>query len=111
MELRGIESKHAAVVVSFAPYSVEAVRVAEAAVNQGAKLIALTDSVVSPIALNADQVLLFSHDTPSFFPSLLAANAIAELLVAQLLSLEGPDAVERLGLAETALHQHGAYTP
>ena len=46
-----------------------------------------------------------------FFPSLLAANAIAELLVAQLLSLEGPDAVERLGLAETALHRHGAYTP
>ncbi|EDT41652.1 putative transcriptional regulator, RpiR family [Burkholderia ambifaria MEX-5] len=93
------------------PYSVEAVRVAEAAVNQGARLNALTDSVVSPIALNADQVLLFSHDTPSFFPSLLAANALAELLVAQLLSLEGPDAIKWLGVAETALHERGAYTP
>lgn len=111
MQLRGIESKHATVVVSFAPYSVEAVRVAEAALNQGSKLIALTDSAVSPIALNADEVLLFSHDTPSFFPSLVAANAIAELLVAQLLSLEGPDAVKRLGLTETALHQYGAYSP
>jgi DNA-binding MurR/RpiR family transcriptional regulator len=110
MQLRGIEAKHATVVVSFAPYSTEVVRVAEAATSQGSKLIALTDSAVSPIALNADQVLLFSHDTPSFFPSLVAANAIAELLVARLLSLEGPDAVKRLGLAETALHQHGAYT-
>lgn len=110
MQLRGIESKHTTVVVSFAPYSVEAVRVAEAAIAQGSKLVALTDSTVSPIALNADQVLLFSHDTPSFFPSLVAANAIAELLVAQLLALEGPDAVKRLGLAETALHEHGAYT-
>jgi DNA-binding MurR/RpiR family transcriptional regulator len=109
MQLRAIESKHATIVVSFAPYSVESVRVAEAAVSQGSELIALTDSVVSPIALNADQVLLFSHDTPSFFPSLLAANAVAELLVAQLLSFEGPDAIERLDLSETALHRHGAY--
>ena len=109
MQLRAIESKHATIVASFAPYSAEAVRVAEAAVSQGCKLIALTDSVVSPIALNADHVLLFSHDTPSFFPSLVAANAIAELLVAQLLSLEGPDAIERLGRSETALHRHGAY--
>ncbi|WP_116136388.1 MurR/RpiR family transcriptional regulator [Trinickia diaoshuihuensis] len=110
MQLRAIENKHATVVVSFAPYSAEAVRVAQAAIDQGAKLIAVTDSVVSPITLNADEVLLFSHETPSFFPSLLAANAIAELLLAQLLSLEGPDAIKRLGLAESALHRHGAYT-
>jgi DNA-binding MurR/RpiR family transcriptional regulator len=109
MQLRGMEAKHSTIVISFAPYSVEAIRVAEAATAQGSKLIALTDSAVAPIALNADQVLLFSHDTPSFFPSLVAANAMAELLVAQLLSLEGPDAIKRLGLTEAALHQHGAY--
>jgi DNA-binding MurR/RpiR family transcriptional regulator len=111
MQLRGIERDSATVVVSFAPYSVEAARVAEAALEKGSKLIAITDSAVSPIALNADKVLIFSHESPSFFPSLVAATAIAESLVAHLLALEGTDAVQRLELAEQSLHAKGAYVP
>lgn len=109
MQLRGIEKKHAVVVVSFAPYSVEALRVAQATVERGAKLVALTDSAVSPIALNADHTLIFSHESPSFFPSLVAASALAEMLVAHLLALEGKDAIANLQEAETALHSQGAY--
>jgi DNA-binding MurR/RpiR family transcriptional regulator len=109
MQLRSIAKGHATVVVSFAPYSREAARVAEAAKEQGSRLIAITDSAVSPIALNADQVLLFSHESPSFFPSLVAASAIAESLVAHLLALEGEDAVRQLSEAEKALHEKGSY--
>lgn len=109
MQLRGIERNSATVVVSFAPYSVEAARVAEAALEKGSKLVAITDSAVSPIALNADQVLVFSHESPSFFPSLVAATALAEALVAQLLALEGAQAVEQLARAEAQLHAKGAY--
>jgi DNA-binding MurR/RpiR family transcriptional regulator len=111
MQLRGIERDSATVVVSFAPYSVEAARVAEAALEKGSKLIAITDSAVSPIALNADKVLIFSHESPSFFPSLVAATAIAESLVAHLLALEGTDAVQQLERAEQSLHAKGAYVP
>jgi len=111
MQLRGIERDSATVVVSFAPYSVEAARVAEAALEKGSKLIAITDSAVSPIALNADKALIFSHESPSFFPSLVAATAIAESLVAHLLALEGTDAVQQLELAEQSLHAKGAYVP
>ncbi|VXB58450.1 RpiR family transcriptional regulator [Burkholderia sp. 8Y] len=110
MQLRGIAKRHATVVVSFAPYSVEAVRVAEAAVDRGAKLIAITDSAVSPIALNADHIMVFAHDSPSFFPSLVAASALAEMLIAQLLALEGKDAIANLEEAELALHSQGAYS-
>jgi DNA-binding MurR/RpiR family transcriptional regulator len=109
MQLRGIEKKHATVVISFAPYSAEAVRVAQSTIERGGKLIALTDSAVSPIALNADHTLIFAHGSPSFFPSLVAASALAEMLVAQLLALEGADAVAYLEQAEAALHSHGAY--
>ena len=109
MQLRSIGHDSATVVISFAPYSVEAARVAEAALENGSRLVAITDSAVSPIALNADQVLIFSHESPSFFPSLLAATAIAESLVAQLLALEGAHAVEELEAAERALHAKGAY--
>jgi DNA-binding MurR/RpiR family transcriptional regulator len=109
MQLRSIAKGHATVVVSFAPYSREAARVAEAAKEQGSRLLAITDSAVAPIALNADQVLLFSHESPSFFPSLVAASAIAESLVAHLLALEGEDAVRQLSDAEKALHEKGSY--
>ncbi len=109
MQLRSMEKGHAAVVISFAPYSREAARVAEVARAQGARLVAITDSAVSPIALNADEVLLFTHDSPSFFPSLVAASAIAESLVAHLLALEGNTAVRHLSEAEEALHAKGAY--
>ncbi|MEW6339373.1 MAG: MurR/RpiR family transcriptional regulator [Pseudomonadota bacterium] len=111
MQLRTIERDSATVVISFAPYSVEAARVAEAALEKGSKLIAITDSAVSPIALNADKVLIFSHESPSFFPSLVAATAIAESLVAHLLALEGAGAVEQLEIAERSMHAKGAYVP
>jgi DNA-binding MurR/RpiR family transcriptional regulator len=111
MQLRGIERDSATVVISFAPYSVEAARVAEAALENGSCLVAITDSAVSPIALNADKVLIFSHESPSFFPSLVAATAIAESLVAHLLALEGGHAIEQLEQAERSLHAKGAYVP
>ncbi|MGN6650875.1 MurR/RpiR family transcriptional regulator [Trinickia sp.] len=111
MQLRAITRESATVVISFAPYSVEAARVAEVALEKGSRLVAITDSAVSPIALNADSVLIFSHESPSFFPSLVAATALTESLVAQLLALEGADAVEQLEMAERALHGKGAYVP
>jgi DNA-binding MurR/RpiR family transcriptional regulator len=111
MQLRTIARDSATIVISFAPYSVEAARVAEAALEKGSNLIAITDSAVSPIALNADKVLIFSHESPSFFPSLVAATAIAESLVAHLLALEGSEAVAQLEIAEQSLHGKGAYVP
>lgn len=111
MQLRSISRDSATVVMSFAPYSVEAARVAEVALEKGSRLVAITDSAVSPIALNADSALIFSHESPSFFPSLVAATAIAESLVAHLLSLEGTEAVEQLEMAERSLHAKGAYIP
>ncbi|EEE06607.1 MurR/RpiR family transcriptional regulator [Burkholderia multivorans] len=109
MELRAIGKHSATVIVSFAPYSVEATRVAQAAKAQGSRVVAITDSAVSPIALHADAQLIFTHDSPSFFPSLVAAHAVAEALVAQLLALEGGGAIAQLERAEAELHAKGAY--
>ncbi len=109
MELRGIAKGSVTLVIGFAPYSAEAGRVAQAAREQGSRIVAITDSAVSPIALHADAHLIFTHDSPSFFPSLVAAHALAEALVAQLLALEGDSAVAALERAEAALHAKGAY--
>lgn len=111
MQLLGIERDSATIVVSFAPYSVEAVRVAEAALAKGGRLIGITDSAVSPIALHAHKALIFTHESPSFFPSLVAATALAESLVAHLLALEGSGGIAQLEQAERSLNARGAYVP
>ncbi|WP_454733118.1 MULTISPECIES: MurR/RpiR family transcriptional regulator [Cupriavidus] len=109
MELRAFAPRDAVVVASFAPYSQESIRVATAAHEAGCRVIALTDSTVAPIALHADCTLLFSLDSPSFFPSITAGVALAEALVEQLLAKKGKGAIKALELAEGQLHQTGAY--
>ncbi|UVS99795.1 MurR/RpiR family transcriptional regulator [Burkholderia glumae] len=110
MELRAIGQASVTVIVSFAPYSTEATRVANIARERGSRIVAITDSAASPVALAADATLIFGHDSPSFFPSLVAAHAVAEALVAQLLALEGGGAVAALERSEAELHARGAYT-
>ncbi|MGS1022113.1 MurR/RpiR family transcriptional regulator [Burkholderia glumae] len=110
MELRAIGQASVTVIVSFAPYSTEATRVANIARERGSRIVAITDSAASPVALAANATLIFGHDSPSFFPSLVAAHALAEALVAQLLALEGGGAVAALERSEAELHARGAYT-
>lgn len=109
MELRALGAKDAVVLVSFAPYSQEIVRVADAAREAGCRIVALTDSTVAPIARDADCTLLFPNDSPSFFPSITAGVALAEALVEQLLARKGKGAIKALEAAEGQLHQTGAY--
>ena len=69
---------------------------ADAAREAGCRVVALTDSTVAPIALHADCTLLFSIDSPSFFPSITAGVAVAEALVEQLLAKKGKGAIKAL---------------
>ncbi|MCE4061242.1 MurR/RpiR family transcriptional regulator [Pandoraea sputorum] len=109
MELRALSARDVVVVISFAPYSNEALIVTRAARAAGARVLALTDSTVSPLALDADVTVLFSHESPSFFPSITAGIAVVETLVEMLLARKGRGAVRALELAEDQLHGTGAY--
>ena len=109
MQLRAIAPGDAAVVVSFAPYSRESRLVAEAASRAKCKVIAITDSAVAPIALLADETLVFSVTSPSFFPSLVGGISVAESLLAVIVSQEGKGVVKRIEAAERQLFDSGAY--
>jgi len=108
-QLRAIEKQDAVVVVSFAPYSREALTAAEHAHAAGAGLIALTDSGASPLALQADVVLQFSVASPSFFPSVAAGVALTEALLEQLVAEGGDAVVARIDRVERELFDTGAY--
>lgn len=109
LELRTLGPGDIVVLIAFAPYSHEVVRVYEAALAANAKVLAICDSVVAPIALEADQSLLFNTNVPSFFPSSSASVALVEILVEQLLLKTGKRAVTGVEAAENQLHQMGAY--
>lgn len=111
MELRALTAKDVVLVTAFAPYSQESLRVASAAREASCKVVALTDSTVSPIALEADCTLLFAIDSPSFFPSITAGVAMVEALVEQLLARKGKGAIRALEQTEGQLHRTGAYLP
>ncbi|MFD1836883.1 MurR/RpiR family transcriptional regulator [Paracidovorax cattleyae] len=109
MQLRAVGRGDVLVVTSFSPYSHEALQVAEAARDAGARIVALTDSLASPLSLLAQQTLLFSIHSPSFFPSVAAGLALAEALVELLASRAGGAAARAIGHAEQHLHSSGAY--
>ena len=109
MELRALEQGDAVMVMSFAPYSQEALRVVQAAQKARCRVLAVCDSVLAPIAVNADAILLFPTETPSFFPSVAAAQALVEVLVEQLMARSGKRAVNEIEQAEAQLRQTGAY--
>lgn len=109
MQLRLIEGKDAVVVISFSPYSRESMLIVEAARTVGARIIALTDSKASPLALAADVSVLFSVKSPSFFPSVTAAVAVTEALLELLVVDAGKAGARQIDRAENLLIDSGAY--
>jgi len=109
MQHRVLAKGDALVVISFAPYSREALQVAQAAKAAGCKILAVTDSVASPLSLLADETLLFAIRSPSFFPSIAAGVAVTEALLELLASRAGKSVVKRIDQAEAQLFESGAY--
>lgn len=107
--LRPIERQDALVVVSFAPYSREALAAAEHARAAGAAVLALTDSAASPLALLAGVTLQFSVESPSFFPSVVAGVALTEALLEQLIVDAGDAVAAHVDRVEHQLFESGAY--
>jgi DNA-binding MurR/RpiR family transcriptional regulator len=109
MGLRAIGKDDGVVVISFSPYSAEALAVAEMARKIDCKIIAITDSDAAPIALGADESIVIAVESPSFFPSIVAGIAAIESLVELLVSMGGNAAVKQIELAEKQLFEDGAY--
>jgi DNA-binding MurR/RpiR family transcriptional regulator len=111
MQLRPLTRRDAVVAISFAPYSREVLAVVETASRTGARLVALTDSSTSPLALGADVAICFSVASPSFFPSIAAGLAATEALLEVLVADGGKATVQCIDRAERQLFDSGAYQP
>ncbi|CAM5785570.1 MurR/RpiR family transcriptional regulator [Castellaniella caeni] len=109
LDLQHLQPSDTVVLISYSPYSREIIQVAAAARAQGCTILALCDSQVAPIALQADHVLTFTTQGHSFFPSTVAIQSLVEMLAQQFLVRSGEHAIAELSHTESQLHATGAY--
>ena len=108
-QVEALDKNDVLIAISQSPYSAPTVESVQAAATRGVKVIALTDSALSPLARAATHALRFRTDSVSFFPSMIAPLALAELLLARLAAKGGKAVLERLAQVEQRLTSQRAY--
>ena len=108
-QVDALEPGDVLIAISQSPYSAPTVQSVQAAAKRGITVIALTDSVLSPLAKGAKHTLLFRADSVSFFHSMIGPLALVELLLAQLAAKGGKAVLKRLAEVEERLTQQRAY--
>lgn len=108
-ETRDLGPKDAALVLTMEPYASRSIDTAREVANTGARLIAVTDSRLSPVASVAAQSLIVSPDSPQFFPSHVAATVLIEALVGMVVKEKGAEAQRRIADTERRSHHLREY--
>lgn len=80
-QLMSIGSEDTVIAVSFPRYSKKVINAVDFAKHRGANVISVTDSAASPIAPQADQLLLAKSDMASFVDSLVAPLSIINAII------------------------------
>jgi DNA-binding MurR/RpiR family transcriptional regulator len=109
--IRGIGDQDAMLIFSLEPYSSEVIHAATYAVEQGADVVAVTDSLVSPLAALTPHLLLVGTDGPALFKSIVPVIAVAQALVSQMLAQGGQGALDAVARSEYQLDRFDSYWP
>lgn len=97
------------IAISFAPYTRETVEALAQAKSQGADTACITDSAVSPIALEAGSAVLVPMFSTSFYDSMMPTMAAVEAIIAFAISQVDEAAVQEIDRRFTMLERLGAY--
>lgn len=90
-QMRSVRKGDGMIAISFAPYAEETLAVAKLAVERGAKLVAISDSRMSPLAKLAQVTLVVQDDSTLGFRSLSSTMGLAQsLFIAMAYTLELP---------------------
>lgn len=107
--MRDIGARDVLLAVSVKPYVRHTIDAAEFAKGRGARIVAVTDSEMSPLARLGDVAILVRTETPSFFHTMAPAFAAVECLAALVAARRGPEALAALEASERQLAAFGTY--
>jgi DNA-binding MurR/RpiR family transcriptional regulator len=91
--LREAGKGDALLAISVKPYTRAAIELVDYAVSMGLDVVAITDSVVSPLMARARAAIVVPTESPSFFHTMTPAFAVAEALAAMLAASSGERAL------------------
>jgi DNA-binding MurR/RpiR family transcriptional regulator len=107
--LAGLTRPDAVLAITFRHYSREIGLVLDAVRRRGPVLVSLVDSLGAPTVPASAATLQFTVDSPSFFPSVVGATALAETLAMVMLAQGGRGRARLVRRAEAELAALGAY--
>jgi DNA-binding MurR/RpiR family transcriptional regulator len=107
--LRSLTHSDAVLALTVAPYTRDTVEAVAFASERGAAIIAITDSLASPIARHAKEAILVPTGTPSFLHTMTPAFVVVECLAALVAAKRGKSAVAAIAEAEDHLDRFGSY--
>ncbi len=97
------------IALSFPRYSKRVINAVEYARTRGADVVALTDSIQSPIANYANQLLIAQSDMASFVDSLVSPLSIINALIVAVSRKKHEEVTERLRALEEIWDQYDVY--
>lgn len=97
------------IAITCKPYRREVVEAVTVAKEQGIKVVAISDSLASPIIRAADHGFVISAETPQFFPSSISTIALLETLLSFVIAVSSDEIVERVETFHKRRHQLGIY--
>jgi DNA-binding MurR/RpiR family transcriptional regulator len=107
--LRTIGPADVLLAISVKPYTRQTLQAVRYADKRGARVIAVTDSEVSPLAMLARQTLVVGTETPSFFHTMAPAFAAIECLTALVAARRGSETLKSLAASEAQLEAFDTY--
>lgn len=107
--LRGIDKNDVLLAISVRRYVRQTIDAAKYAKGRRARIVAITDSELSPLTALADEIILVRTETPSFFHTMSPAFAAVECLAALVAARRGPAALAALEASEGQLAAFGTY--
>jgi DNA-binding MurR/RpiR family transcriptional regulator len=107
--LRTIGPADVLLAISVKPYTRQTLQAARYADKRGARVIAVTDSEVSPLATLAKETLIVGTETPSFFHTMAPAFAAIECLTALVAARRGSQTIQSLAASEEQLEAFDTY--
>ncbi len=104
-----IEEGDAVIAISFPRYSKKAVKTMKYASSRKATTVAITDSILSPLAQHASHVLLARSDMVSFVDSLVGPLSIINALIVTVAIRKKDEVGETLRKIESIWDEYGVY--
>ena len=107
--LRTIGPADVLLAISVKPYTRQTLQAVRYAGKRGARVVAVTDSEVSPLANLSKETIIVGTETPSFFHTMAPAFAAIECLTALVAARRGAQTIKSLAASEAQLEAFDTY--